>query len=228
MCSIMGYMGSSLSKDKFKEYFDKTISRGPDMQRIEELPGIILGFERLSIMGLDENGMQPFNLNNNRVVCNGEIYGFRALKKELVEKGYTFKSDSDCELLLPLYEEYGTDMFAKLDAEYACIIYDAKTNSLVAARDPIGIRPLFYGYVKDGEIAFASEAKNLVGLCDEIKAFPPGYFYKDGKFVQYRDMTKVTKVVTDDVDSGSAKAKKAKELGSKVITSFEFKKMCEE
>jgi len=201
MCSIMGYMGSSLSKDKFKEYFDKTISRGPDMQRIEELPGIILGFERLSIMGLDENGMQPFNLNNNRVVCNGEIYGFRALKKELVEKGYTFKSDSDCELLLPLYEEYGTDMFAKLDAEYACIIYDAKTNSLVAARDPIGIRPLFYGYVKDGEIAFASEAKNLVGLCDEIKAFPPGYFYKDGKFVQYRDMTKVTKVVTDDVDT---------------------------
>ena len=164
MCSIMGYMGSSLSKDEFKEHFDKTISRGPDMQRIEEVDGAILGFERLAIMGLDENGMQPFNNNNNnnRVVCNGEIYGFRPLKADLEKKGYTFKSDSDCEILLPLYEEYGTDMFKMLDAEYAVVIYDAESKSLIAARDPIGIRPLFFGYYEAGGMVFASEAKNLV------------------------------------------------------------------
>ncbi|MCQ2544625.1 MAG: asparagine synthase B [Lachnospiraceae bacterium] len=201
MCSIMGYMGSSLTKDEFKENFDKTISRGPDMQRILEIPGIILGFERLSIMGLDENGMQPFEYNNNRVVCNGEIYGFRPIKKELEGKGYTFKSDSDCEILLPLYEQYGTEMFVKLDAEFACIIYDDKKKSLVAARDPIGIRPLFYGYRDGGEIVFASEAKNLVGLCEEVKAFPPGHYYADGKFVEYRDMTAVKEVVTDDLET---------------------------
>ena len=196
----MGYMGESLNMEEFKEHFDKTISRGPDMQRIIEIPGGIMGFERLSIMGLNENGMQPFNLNNNYVVCNGEVYGFRPLKEELISKGYTFVSESDCEILLPMYEKYGVDMFAMLDAEYACIIFDSKTGSFVAARDPIGIRPLFYGYVKDGEIAFASEAKNLVGMVKEVFPFPPGHYYKDGEFVCYRDMTKVDEYSTDDVE----------------------------
>ncbi|MDD6037564.1 MAG: asparagine synthase B [bacterium] len=201
MCSIMGYMGSSLSEEEFKQYFDKTISRGPDMQRILSKPGVILGFERLAIMGLDESGMQPFELQGSFVVCNGEIYGFRPIKKELEQEGYAFQSDSDCEILLPLYEKYGTSMFEKLDAEYACVIFDAKKNSLVAARDPIGIRPLFYGYPKDGEIVFASEAKNLVGLVTEVFPFPPGHYYADGEFVCYRDMTSVKEQVTDDVET---------------------------
>ena len=200
MCSIMGYMGSSLSEDRFKEHFDKTISRGPDMQRIISEPGLILGFERLAIMGLEESGMQPFSLNGNMVVCNGEIYGFRTLKQTLEADGYQFVSDSDCEILLPLYEKYGVEMFHMLDAEYACIIYDDKKKSLIAARDPIGIRPLFYGYLADDEIVFASEAKNLVGLVSKVYPFPPGHYYMDGEFVPYRDMTKVTSVVKDDVD----------------------------
>ena len=199
MCSIIGFLGTSISKEKLKEFFDRTISRGPDMQRFSEVDGGILGFERLSIMGLSEAGMQPFVLGANQVVCNGEIYGFRKLKEEL-SKDYTFVSESDCEILLPMYEKYGTDMFGMLDAEYACIIYDAKRKSLVAARDPIGIRPLFYGYPQDGEIIFASEAKNLVGLCDKIMPFPPGHYYADGQFVCYRDMTEVKSVVTDDVE----------------------------
>ncbi len=86
----------------------------------------------------------------------------------LEAKGYVIPSDSDCEIILPLWQEYGTDMFAKLDAEFAMIIYDAASDSLVAARDPIGIRPLFYGYLADGSIIFASEAKNLVGLCAHV------------------------------------------------------------
>jgi len=201
MCSIMGYLGSTLTKEDLKPFFDETISRGPDMQKMVAFDGGVLGFERLSIMGLNPNGMQPFSLNNNMVVCNGEIYGFRKLKDELIAKGYSFISESDCEILLPLYEQYGIEMFKMLDAEYACVIYDAKKQSLVAARDPIGIRPLFYGYPKDGEIVFASEAKNLVGLVDKIFPFPPGHYYTDGEFVCYRDMTEVKEVVTDDVDT---------------------------
>ncbi len=246
MCSIMGYLGDSLTKDEFREHFDRTISRGPDMQRMIDIPGGIMGFERLSIMGLGEEGMQPFNLNNNFLVCNGEIYGFRPIREDLKMKGYTFKSDSDCELLLPMYEQYGTDMFAKLDAEFACIIYDGKERAFIAARDPIGIRPLYYGHVKSGtaadksgivadksglasdksgfeadisglasdksgladneritdeEIIFASEAKNLVGLVDEIFPFPPGHYYKDGEFICYNDITWVDRVVDDDVDT---------------------------
>lgn len=194
MCSIMGFQGKTISREEFKKHFDATISRGPDMQRIQAFgDDVTLGFERLAIMGLTEEGMQPFELGGSAVVCNGEIYGFRKLKKEL-EKEYTFRSDSDCEVLLPLYEKYGLDMFAMLDAEYVCIIYDARRKSLVAARDPIGIRPLFYAYTESGEIVFASEAKNLVGLCGEIRPFPPGHYYADGRFVCYRDMTRVSHV----------------------------------
>ena len=199
MCSIMGYKGCTIAPEELKDCFDRTISRGPDMQRIIEVGSVTLGFERLAIMGLTEEGMQPFTCGENAIVCNGEVYGFRKLKKEL-ESEYSFKSDSDCEILLPLYEKYGLDMFRKLDAEYACIIYDAKRNDLVAARDPIGIRPLFYGYPKDGEIIFASEAKNLTGLVDRIYPFPPGYYYADGKFTCYRDMTKVEKVSGDSLE----------------------------
>lgn len=199
MCSIMGYMGNGLSKESFKEHFDKTISRGPDMQRIVTMSDVILGFERLSIMGLDERGMQPFERNQNYLICNGEIYGFRKIKEELGKK-YEFVSESDCEVLLPMYEEYGTDMFRMLDAEFACVIYDSKKNSLIAARDPIGIRPLFYGYVQDKDIIFASEAKNLVGLVKEVFPFPPGHYYSDGQFICYRDMTKVDRVVKDELE----------------------------
>ena len=199
MCSIMGYKGCTIAPEELKDCFDRTISRGPDMQRIIEVGSVTLGFERLAIMGLTEEGMQPFTCGENAIVCNGEVYGFRKLKKEL-ESEYSFKSDSDCEILLPLYEKYGLEMFRKLDAEYACIIYDAKRNDLVAARDPIGIRPLFYGYPKDGEIIFASEAKNLTGLVDRIYPFPPGYYYADGKFTCYRDMTKVEKVRDDSLE----------------------------
>ena len=201
MCSIMGYLGDTLTKEDLKPFFDRTVSRGPDMQRFVTCEGAVLGFERLSIMGLTEEGMQPFEHGGNYIVCNGEIYGFRRLKEELIAKGYSFRSDSDCEILLPMYELYGTDMFAKLDAEFACIIYDAAKKQLVAARDPIGIRPLFYGYTEKAEIVFASEAKNLVGLTGKIYPFPPGYYYADGRFTRYNDPTEVKEVVKDDIET---------------------------
>ena len=201
MCAIIGFDSPTLTEQEIRPYFDRTISRGPDMSRMEKAGRGMLGFHRLAIMGLHEEGMQPFHLGGDMAVCNGELYGFRPLKKELEAKGYTFASESDCELILPLYREYGVEMFAKLDAEFAMIIYDAKTDRLVAARDPIGIRPLFYGYLADGGILFASEAKNLVGLCERIMPFPPGHYYADGKFVRYADLTTVTEYSKDDLDT---------------------------
>ena len=201
MCAIIGFDSPTLTEQEIRPYFDRTISRGPDMSRMEKAGRGMLGFHRLAIMGLHEEGMQPFHLGGDMAVCNGELYGFRPLKKELEAKGYTFASESDCELILPLYREYGVEMFAKLDAEFAMIIYDAKADRLVAARDPIGIRPLFYGYLADGGILFASEAKNLVGLCERIMPFPPGHYYADGKFVRYADLTTVTEYSKDDLDT---------------------------
>ncbi len=201
MCSIMGYSGSVISPSKLKSGFYKTVSRGPDMSKLVNLKRGVMGFHRLAIMGLDESGMQPFMRDDCALVCNGEIYGFRPIKKRLSEKGYAFEGDSDCEILLPLWLEYGVDMFAMLDAEYALVIYDGRTDEYIAARDPIGIRPLFYGYDSEGEIIFASEAKNLVGLVDKVIPFPIGHYYKDGKFVCYNDVTKVEKVIKDDLET---------------------------
>lgn len=81
MCSIMGYCGTGISKDKFKEGLNKTKSRGPDMTRVTDTGKGLLGFHRLSIMGLDESGMQPFYRDGSYAVCNGELYGFRKLKR---------------------------------------------------------------------------------------------------------------------------------------------------
>ena len=200
MCSIMGYCSRSAAFDAFKEGFDKTISRGPDDSRIVDTGEGFLGFHRLAIMGLTPSGMQPFKLGKSYVVCNGEIYGFEKMKQELSKK-YAFESDSDCEILLPLYKEYGTEMFAMLDAEFACIIYDGEAKEYIAARDPIGIRPLYYGYDKNGATIFASEAKNLVELTDKIMPFPPGHYYKGGQFVCYCDIAKVDAVCHDDLET---------------------------
>ena len=201
MCSIIGYCGAVPDLAGLETAFAQTKSRGPDDTRILPAGNGLLGFHRLAIMGLHPEGMQPFALDGSYCVCNGEIYGFEKRKAELAAKGYVFQSDSDCEILLPMYREYGTGMFAMLDAEFACVLYDGQTGEFLAARDPIGIRPLYYGYNKDGAIVFASEPKSLMGLVAEISPFPPGYYYKDGKFICYRDIAHPKDVIRDDLDA---------------------------
>lgn len=200
----MGYCDLCDTYSSFKEGFDKTVSRGPDDSKIIDTGKGLLGFHRLSIMGLSPEGMQPFELDGSYAVCNGEIYGFEKIKEELSKK-YTFKSGSDCEIILPMYKEYGTDMFAMLDAEFAMIIYDGSKGEYIAARDPIGIRPLFYGYDDKGVILFASEAINLVGICKKVMPFPPGHYYKDGKFICYCDIAAVKDICHDSLETVCSK-----------------------
>ena len=178
MCSIIGYCGRGYSLPAFTKSFNETISRGPDDTRVIDTGKGLLGFHRLAIMGLEDSGMQPFTLNGNYVVCNGEIYGFEKLRAKL-----------------------GVEMFRMLDSEFACIIYDSAKQKYIAARDPIGIRPLYYGYDKNGVIVFASEPKNLVSLVQKIIPFPPGHYYKDGLFIRYCDITEVKTVVKDDLET---------------------------
>ena len=201
MCSVMGYCSALPLPEQFDACFAQTLSRGPDMDRVINTGKGVLAFHRLSIMGLHEAGMQPFERNGSAVVCNGELYGFAEMKRDLEQKGYSFQSDSDCEILLPLYFEYDTDMFSMLDAEFALILFDGRTQEFLAARDPIGIRPLYYGYDAQGVIVFASEPKNLVGLCSEISPFPPGHYWKSGQFIPYCDIAAVDAVIHDDLDA---------------------------
>lgn len=190
----------SVTYSEFDTCFARTKYRGPDDTRIIDTGRGLMGFHRLAIMGLTDEGMQPFEMDGSYVICNGEIYGFEKIRGALMTKGYTFRSDSDCEIILPLYREYGTDMFRMLDAEFVCVIYDAGTDEYIAARDPIGIRPLYYGYDRDGMIAFSSEPKSLLDICERIMPFPPGHYWKNGKFIQYRDMTETDGYISGDLD----------------------------
>ena len=222
MCSILGFCGKYDDEKSIRDALAKTVSRGPDDSRVVNTGNGWLGFNRLSIMGLSEGGMQPFVFKDNAtvsasdlhstegifhsgenavvLVCNGEIYDFRQLKEDLEKKGYRFISGSDCEILPALYHEYGTDMFSLLDAEFALILYDEEEKSYVAARDPIGIRPLYYGIREDGTYVFASEPKNLLDLVPEIQPFPPGHYFKDGIFRKYRDLSEVNHYCYDNMD----------------------------
>lgn len=211
MCSIIGFLSVSDYKE-VEEALIKTKSRGPDATKIIKTKSGYLGFNRLSIMGPTDNGMQPFLYRDKQrvsensetadivLVCNGEIYGFRKQKEELIKKGYEFVSESDCEILPAMYLEYGTDMFEMLDAEFALILYDTKADSYIAARDPIGIRPLYYGQKPDGSYVFASEPKNIVGIVEKIHPFPPGHYFKDGKFICFKDISKPKEFHNDDFE----------------------------
>lgn len=193
MCGLVVSTDPKTDRKAFELSLARLSDRGPDASRIIEVGDGLMGFARLSIMDLSDSGMQPFVRDGYSVVCNGELYDFRKVKKEL-EKKYTFISDSDCELLIPLFEEYGVDMFSKLDAEYAMAMYSNETG-WIASRDPIGIRPLFYGYTEDGKICFGSTAASLQPIAKDITPFPPGTYYKDGKFIPYTKIFEAEKEI---------------------------------
>lgn len=168
MCGILCICGStSLNALKSLETLEK---RGPEGTILQKLNNVTMGFTRLAINGLTYRGMQPFSYNDMMVVCNGEIYNHRDLAKEhSIDIG-----GSDCEIILPLFEKLNKNIYAlarSLDGVFASVIYDG--TSLYIARDPYGVRPLYYG-TDDNTFCVASEIKALIG-CKDVRAFPPGY-----------------------------------------------------
>lgn len=182
MCGIFFYKSNGeIDKDlenKIRKHFQKIKHRGPDKTSYICENNYFIGFHRLAINGLDEGGDQPFEYDREDeskvfVICNGEIYNWKSLNSRynlgLDENG------SDCSVLFPLYEKFGIEkMVELLDGVFSFIIVDGK--KIIAARDPIGVRPLFYGRNSDSEIAFCSEAKGIVNLMD-VEPFPPGSYW---------------------------------------------------
>lgn len=191
MCGLMAVSEKDFDRAVFEKAFAALQRRGPDATRIEAVEEGIMGFHRLAIMDLRMEGMQPMKWHQNLCICNGEIYNYQQLAEE-IKDAYVCTSDCDCEVLLPMYERYGTKMFAHLDGEFAMVLYLKETKQWIAARDPLGIRPLFYGYLKkSGRIAFASEMKALQDICEDIYPFPIGSYYENGSFHVYHDCAKV-------------------------------------
>lgn len=176
MCGFAVYAGGDKKlKLEMAHEFGKIQYRGPDNTIIRDFgDNGWMGFHRLKIMDLSDAGNQPLSYNNIHVVCNGEIYNFRTIREQYAPS-FPFHSNSDCEVLLPLFLDKGiVGMAEALDAEFVCVIFDDEKKKFYAARDPIGIRPLFYGYTAAQEIMFASEMKVLHNLCDNVYPFRPG------------------------------------------------------
>lgn len=204
MCGFIYSSQELKSLEEFRTCANNITHRGPDNYQLDANDSGMWGFHRLSIMDLSDAGNQPFKRDDIEVICNGEIYNFHQIRRFLRDDlKFQFNSGSDCEVLIPLYQALGADCMVKmLDAEFAFVLRDIKNDVLLAARDPMGIRPMFYGYNrKTGAIAFCSEAKGLVGFCDDIHAFPPGHYYLNGKFICYNDLSDPRTIVTDDFDT---------------------------
>ena len=137
--------------------------RGPDSDGYYVNGDVALGFRRLSIIDLD-GGTQPiYNEKKDKVIVfNGEIYNYKEIRKELLDKGYKFSTKSDTEVILHGYEEYGEGILDKLRGMFAFIIYDSKENEIFGARDFYGIKPMYY-YKTDDEFMFGSEIKSFLG-----------------------------------------------------------------
>lgn len=163
MCGICGFIGDTVEKEQVLERMMRVIRhRGPDGSDAYFSRMAALGFQRLSIIDLDQ-GMQPMynETGSKALVFNGEIYNYQALREELIRKKHIFKSLSDSEVLLHGYEEYGTGLIEKLRGMFSFAVWDDEKEELFAARDFFGIKPFYYAVV-DHVLVFASEIKSIL------------------------------------------------------------------
>ncbi|GFD72967.1 asparagine synthase B [Alteromonas marina] len=161
--------------------------RGPDWSGIWNNDNTILCHERLAIVDVD-TGAQPLISQNDKQILavNGEIYNHKQLAADLDEQ-YPFKTRSDCEVILPLFQQKGVDFIDDLEGMFAFILYDEEQDAYLIARDHIGIIPLYTGYDEHGNFYVSSEMKALAGVCKTISEFPPGHYLwsKEGKITKY-------------------------------------------
>ena len=177
MCGIFATINNNQQIITIKKEFMKGKDRGPEFSILKHYyKDIFIGFHRLAINGLNEKSNQPFEIDNLVLVCNGEIYNFRELA---IANNITLKTDSDCEIILHLYKRYGIEYTLHLlDGVFAFIIYDKLKANFIVARDPYGVRPLYY-YIDSNEYGFASDLKSIYRLPyrkNTIQNFLPGNY----------------------------------------------------
>ncbi len=178
MCGFVAILGQQHKADREKalRMSAKIRHRGPDWSGVYSDGKAVLAHERLAIVD-PLSGKQPlFSPDGKKVLAvNGEIYNHQDLRRKLAGM-YDFQTGSDCEVILALYQLYGTDFIDKLNGIFAFVLYDAEKDAWLIARDHMGIIPLYIGHDKDGTVYAASELKALEGQCDEYEPFPPGHY----------------------------------------------------
>lgn len=164
MCGICGYskLNEAIDKRTFDKMTDVVAHRGPDGRGVFYDNGVALGHRRLSIIDLSSEAAQPFEYKD-RYVCvfNGEIFNYIELREELKEKGYSFKTSSDTEVLIAAYDYYGEKCVSHFNGMWAFCIYDKEKKILFCSRDRFGVKPFYYTE-RSGAFIFASEIKQLL------------------------------------------------------------------
>jgi asparagine synthase (glutamine-hydrolysing) len=172
MCGIAGSLNQPAS-ETVKRMVAEIAHRGPDGHGAQTLERGTLGHTRLAILDV-EGGVQPMSYENTWITFNGEIYNYRELQRKYLS-GYKLNTHSDTEVLLHLYRKFGPDFVYLLDGMFAFVIYE--NGEYLMARDPLGIKPLYYGTGEDGKtLYFASEIKTMKGLVGSIREFPAGHW----------------------------------------------------
>ncbi|CAI5971580.1 unnamed protein product [Closterium sp. NIES-65] len=176
MCGILAVLGaadaSARTRAKVLECTARLRHRGPDWSGVHTFGNNFLAHERLAVID-PASGHQPLRNEDGSIVVavNGEIYNYQQLRDELKDR-HTFNTGSDCE-----YEDAGEQAVQKLDGIFAFLLLNTKDGSYIAARDPIGVCPLYIGWGRDGSMWFASEMKALKDDCERFETFPPGHIY---------------------------------------------------
>ncbi|ABO23376.1 asparagine synthase B [Shewanella loihica] len=176
--------------------------RGPDWSGIYASDKAILAHERLAIVDI-EHGAQPLLSEDESLILavNGEIYNHKELKAELGDK-YSYQTNSDCEVILALYQEYGTEFLDKLNGIFAFVLYDKRSDSYLIGRDHMGIIPLYTGHDAEGNFYVASEMKALMPVCKTVETFKPGhYLTKSGETHYYQRDWQSFEAVQDNAAS---------------------------
>ena len=180
MCGIVCAFDLKSSSSKLRpqilEMSKKIRHRGPDWSGVYSDKNSIIAHERLAIVD-PTSGQQPLLSDDGSLILavNGEIYNHKELRHNHVSD-YKFKTKSDCEVIIPLFKEMGSDFINHLNGIFAFALYNNKTNNYLIARDHMGIIPLYMGWDKDGTFYVASELKSLEGICGKIELFPPGHY----------------------------------------------------
>ncbi|MEP5612304.1 MAG: asparagine synthase B [Cyclobacteriaceae bacterium] len=185
MCGIVAVFnqngGCESLREQVLEMSKLVRHRGPDWSGVYSCDTAILAHERLAIVDPKSGGQPLISPDGKKVLAvNGEIYNHQEFRNEL-KRDYEFRTQSDCEVILVLYEKYGIEFLNKLNGMFAFALYDSTTNSYLIARDHIGIIPLYQGWDKHGNYYVASELKSLEGICNKIEIFPPGHYLSSDK-----------------------------------------------
>jgi len=193
VCAFDLKQSAEVLRPQLLEMSKKIRHRGPDWSGIHSEKNAILAHERLAIVD-PASGKQPLYSEDKKLVLavNGEIYNHRKLREQF-QGTYNFQTESDSEVILPLYKEKGFDFLEDLNGIFGFAIYDTEKDEYFVARDHMGIIPLYIGWDEHGTFYVASELKALEGTCSKIELFPPGHYLSstDGKFVKWyhRDWT---------------------------------------